>query len=64
MLDNFKPEHINKAVSILKQNGFKIELSGGINLANFDKIQRKGIDYYSIGALTHGNKSIDFSLEF
>ena len=64
MLDNFKPENISKAVKILKHNGFKIELSGGINLANFDKIQRKGIDYYSIGALTHGNKSIDFSLEF
>lgn len=64
MLDNFKPWQIASAVKKLRENSFKIELSGGINLANFAKIQRKGIDYYSIGALTHGYKSIDFSLEF
>ncbi|MCI0449185.1 MAG: carboxylating nicotinate-nucleotide diphosphorylase [Chlorobi bacterium] len=64
MLDNFKPSDVNNAVKMLKNSGFKIELSGGINLKNFSKIQRKGIDYYSIGMLTHSYKSIDFSLEF
>jgi nicotinate-nucleotide pyrophosphorylase (carboxylating) len=64
MLDNFRENDIEKAASILKQNGFKIEISGGINLSNFSKKQRKGIDFYSIGALTHSYKSIDFSLEF
>ncbi len=64
MLDNFHPAKLNKAISLLKQNGFKIEVSGGINLQNFAKYQRKGIDYYSIGGLTHSYKSADFSLEF
>lgn len=64
MLDNFNPEQIDTAVKILKPAGFKIEISGGVNERNFAKIQRKGIDYYSIGALTHSYKSADFSLEF
>ncbi len=64
MLDNFNPRQIDKAITILKKNGFKIEVSGGINLQNFDKYQRNGIDYISIGMLTHSYKSVDFSLEF
>jgi nicotinate-nucleotide pyrophosphorylase (carboxylating) len=64
MLDNFKEPDLNKAVSLLKSAGYKIELSGGINKSNFGRIQRKGIDYYSIGMLTHSYKSADFSLEF
>jgi nicotinate-nucleotide pyrophosphorylase (carboxylating) len=64
MLDNFKESLLPKAVKILKNNGFKIEISGGINEKNFRNKQVKGIDYYSIGALTHSYKSADFSLEF
>ena len=64
MLDNFKPNIIDKAIKILKNNGFKIELSGGINMRNFSKYQRKGGGFYSIGALTHSYRSCDFSLEF
>lgn len=64
MLDNFKPEQLNRAINILKKNGFKIEVSGGINPQNFEKYQRKGINYFSIGMLTHSYDSVDFSLEF
>ena len=64
MLDNFKPLNLPKAIKILKNNGFKIELSGGINMQNFSQYQQKGVDFYSIGALTHSYKSCDFSLEF
>lgn len=64
MLDNFEPGNLQKAIKILKQNRFKIEVSGGINYQNFSKFQKKGIDYYSIGMLTHSYKSMDFSLEF
>jgi len=64
MLDNFSELFLDKAVKILKKNSFKIEISGGINEKNFMKNQKKGIDYYSIGALTHSYKSADFSLEF
>lgn len=64
MLDNFKPKNLEKAIYNLKNNGFKIELSGGINMRNFSKKQQKGVDFYSIGALTHSFRSCDFSLEF
>lgn len=64
MLDNFKPRDMGKAIRLLKRNGFKIEVSGGINLENFSRFQKKGIDFYSIGALTHSYKSADFSLDF
>jgi nicotinate-nucleotide pyrophosphorylase (carboxylating) len=64
MLDNFPPGKIKKAIAILKGNGFKIEISGGIKPQNFIKYQKKGVDYYSIGMLTHSYNSVDFSLEF
>lgn len=64
MLDNFPRKDIPLAVSLLKKHKIKTELSGGIDLKSFKSIQVKGIDYYSIGMLTHSYKSIDFSLEF
>ena len=64
MLDNFNKSQISEAIKILSENKIKTELSGGINLKNFDKLQQKGINYYSIGMLTHSYKSADFSLEF
>lgn len=64
MLDNFGPSKLDEAIKILKQNRFRIEVSGGVNVNNFDSFQRKGIDYYSLGMLTHSYNSADFSLEF
>lgn len=64
MLDNFNPSALARAIKLLKANKFKIELSGGINASNFANYQKKGVDYYSLGALTHSYDSCDFSLEF
>ena len=64
MLDNFPAKKIETAIKKLKKQGFKVEISGGLNLLNFDKFQRKSVDYYSIGGLTHSYKSVDISLEF
>jgi len=64
MLDNFKPEAIGEAVNILNKKGIKIEISGGLNIENFKEMQYPGVDYYSVGMLTHSYKSLDFSLEF
>ena len=64
MLDNFKQTELYKAIKMLKEKRFKVEISGGINMKNFLSKQRKGIDFYSIGMLTHSYKSVDFSLEF
>ncbi len=64
MLDNFNPAKIYAGSGILSKKGIKVEISGGINLQNFNKIQHPKVDYYSIGMLTHSYKSLDFSLEF
>jgi nicotinate-nucleotide pyrophosphorylase (carboxylating) len=63
MLDNFTSSNTRDAVRLLKEIDVKIELSGGINEKNFNKRQVKGVNFYSIGMLTHSYKSIDFSLE-
>jgi nicotinate-nucleotide pyrophosphorylase (carboxylating) len=63
LLDNFTPWKTLKAVRMIKKNGMKIELSGGINEKNFDRLQHAGIDFYSIGMLTHSYKSINFSMD-
>lgn len=63
MLDNFRPDRISRAIKLLKKHKIKVELSGGLNLENFHRVQHGGIDYYSIGMLTHGYESIDFSLD-
>lgn len=64
LLDNFPSTLISKAVKNLNDSKFKVEISGGINLENFTKYQHSGVDFYSIGMLTHSYKSVDFSLEF
>jgi len=63
MLDNFKIEHIKEAVKINK-GLFKLEISGGININTIsDYSGIKGIDFISVGALTHSVKSLDISLD-
>lgn len=62
MLDNMSLEDIKKAIS-MKKKGITYEVSGGINLENFDNYLIKGIDYISLGFLTHSVKSVDMSLE-
>ncbi|MDP2922129.1 MAG: carboxylating nicotinate-nucleotide diphosphorylase [Candidatus Omnitrophota bacterium] len=65
MLDNFKPKQMKKAVKF-RQKYFpkvKLEASGGINLENVRRIAKTGVDFISIGSLTHSPKAIDFSLE-
>ncbi|MBN8571184.1 MAG: nicotinate-nucleotide diphosphorylase (carboxylating), partial [Ignavibacteria bacterium] len=64
MLDNFSIENVKQAVKIVDGN-FKIEISGGINMDTISNYTRiKGIDFISIGALTHSAKSLDISLDF
>lgn len=62
MLDNMSNEQINKAVSII-QNKAIIEVSGGVTLENVDKIAALGVDYISIGRLTHSAESVDIGLD-
>ncbi len=64
MLDNFHINDVKKAVTI-NNNMFEIEISGGINASNINKYSKiRGIDFISIGALTHSVRSMDISLDF
>ncbi|MQY81505.1 MAG: carboxylating nicotinate-nucleotide diphosphorylase [Dehalococcoidia bacterium] len=63
MLDNMSPDEMRQVVKSLKGK-VKIEASGGINLSNVRQAALTGVDYISIGALTHSPKSLDISLEF
>lgn len=64
MLDNFEIKDLKKAITIVK-GMFEIEVSGGINSDNINKYSGiKGIDFISIGALTHSVRSLDISLDF
>lgn len=62
MFDNFSPELTKEAVSLV--NGeIETESSGGITLANVADYAQTGVDYISIGALTHQILSLDMSLK-
>jgi nicotinate-nucleotide pyrophosphorylase (carboxylating) len=62
MLDNFEIEKIKEAVELI--NGKKqIEVSGGIILEAVKSIADTGVDYISVGALTHSVKALDISLK-
>jgi len=64
MLDNFKPEDLKKAVKLIRSKNKKVEIeaSGKVNLHNVRKIALSGVDYISVGALTHSAKALDLSL--
>lgn len=65
MLDNFTLPNLIKTVE--KRNkcypNILIEASGGITLKNVKKVARAGVDFISIGMLTHSPKALDFSLD-
>ncbi|HTA84138.1 MAG TPA: carboxylating nicotinate-nucleotide diphosphorylase [Bacteroidia bacterium] len=62
LLDNFSLKEIAKAVKLI--NGkYKTEASGGITKKNIREYAKTGVDYISVGALTHSVKSLDMSLK-
>jgi nicotinate-nucleotide pyrophosphorylase (carboxylating) len=62
LLDNMEPTEMREAVAAGKKR-VKFEASGGITLKNVRRIAASGVDYISVGALTHSARSIDLSLE-
>ncbi|HAS04677.1 MAG TPA: carboxylating nicotinate-nucleotide diphosphorylase [Dehalococcoidia bacterium] len=62
MLDNMSIEDMKTVVSMCGGK-VKLEASGGINLQNIREVALTGVDYISIGALTHSVNALDFSLE-
>lgn len=62
MLDNFTPENTRKAVDIIAGK-YETESSGGITFATLRDYAECGVDYISVGALTHSVKSLDMSFK-
>ncbi len=62
MLDNMSREEMKKAVLMIGRR-FKTEASGGITESNLRSVAECGVDYISVGALTHSVKSLDLSLK-
>ncbi|MFH1767959.1 MAG: carboxylating nicotinate-nucleotide diphosphorylase [Candidatus Omnitrophota bacterium] len=65
MLDNFNLAALKKAVNFRDRHypRVKLESSGGIDLNNVAQIAKSGVDFISIGAITHSPESVDFSLD-
>jgi nicotinate-nucleotide pyrophosphorylase (carboxylating) len=69
MLDNFSPLQVRQAIKLLarlfpdRKRRPMIELSGGITLDNISRYILRGVDFISLGALTHSARALDFSLE-
>lgn len=62
LLDNMAPDQLREAVS-LRRPGIKFEASGGVSLATVREIAETGVDFISVGQLTHSARAVDFSLE-
>lgn len=63
MLDNMSVEEVKAAVSLV-DGRVPLEVSGQVNLQTVRSLALTGVDYISVGALTHSFRSADISLEF
>jgi nicotinate-nucleotide pyrophosphorylase (carboxylating) len=63
MLDNFSIEDLRAGVRQIAGRGL-IEASGGISLERVREIANTGVDFISVGALTHSVRSVDLGLDF
>ena len=62
MLDNFSPNEIENALKLIPQE-YETEASGGITEENIVAYAETGVDFISVGALTHSVKSLDLGLK-
>ena len=62
MLDNFSPEDTKKAVEIIAHR-YEVESSGGITFDTIRNYAEQGVDFISVGALTHSVKGLDMSFK-
>jgi nicotinate-nucleotide pyrophosphorylase (carboxylating) len=62
MLDNFTPDQLIEALAMIPSE-YETEASGGITLRNIRSYAETGVQFISVGALTHSVKSLDLSLK-
>ncbi|MCY4160763.1 MAG: carboxylating nicotinate-nucleotide diphosphorylase [Flavobacteriaceae bacterium] len=61
LLDNFRPKDIVQAINLIDRK-YDIEVSGNINAHNILEYAQQGVDYISMGSLTHSRPLIDLTL--
>ena len=62
MLDNFTPDLLKEAIAIINKK-YETEASGGITLETIRSFAVTGVDFISVGALTHSHRSLDISMK-
>jgi nicotinate-nucleotide pyrophosphorylase (carboxylating) len=63
LLDNMGPENLRAAVKLIAGRA-KTEASGGVNLLTVRAIAETGVNFISVGALTHSAPAVDIALDF
>jgi nicotinate-nucleotide pyrophosphorylase (carboxylating) len=63
LLDNMTLAELRKAVKLVAKRA-KTEASGGVNLKTVRAIAQTGVDFISVGALTHSAPAVDVGLDF
>jgi len=63
LLDNMDVKRLRTAVKIVRRRA-KLEASGGVNLKTVRAIAKTGVDFISVGALTHSARAVDIGLDF
>ncbi len=63
LLDNMKPAQLRAAIAIVGGRA-STEASGGVNLHTIRELAETGVDFISVGALTHSAKAVDIALDF
>ncbi len=63
LLDNMTPAQLRSAVKTIRDRA-KTEASGGVNLKTVRKIAATGVDFISVGAITHSARAVDIGLDF
>jgi nicotinate-nucleotide pyrophosphorylase (carboxylating) len=63
LLDNMSPAQLREAVQLVGGRA-QLEASGGVNLQTVRAIAETGVDFISVGALTHSARAVDIGLDF
>ena len=63
LLDNMSPEEVREAVEVTAGRA-ELEASGGVSLATVRAYAETGVEYVSVGALTHSARAVDIGLDF
>ena len=65
LLDNMPLDSMREAVAMASgYYGVRLEASGGLRLSNARAVAETGVDYLSVGALTHSSPALDLGLDF